>query len=97
MSIASKIRFDLLALALGTLLAALAPASAATPPHLRIAQGEIGRTQYAEIGVNKSIIIDLPVEAGEVIISQPDVGNAIMRTKTRAVIQGMSAGETNIF
>lgn len=104
MSKASKFRFaarsDLLALVSGAVLVVLAltaPALAATSPHLRIAQGEIGRTQYIEIGVNKSIIVDLPVEAGEVIISQPGVANAIMRTKTRAVIQGMAAGETNIF
>jgi pilus assembly protein CpaC len=104
MSLASKLaraaRLDLLAVVLGAALAVLAlaaPAFAASSPHLRIAQGEIGRTQYVEIGVNKSIIVDLPVEAGEVIISQPSVANAIMRTKTRAVIQGMAAGETNIF
>lgn len=104
MSLASKLsrvaRLDVLAVVLGTALAVFAlaaPALAATSPHLRIAQGEIGRTQYVEIGVNKSIIIDLPVEAGEVIISQPNVANAIMRTRTRAVIQGMAAGETNIF
>lgn len=72
------------------------PAMAATSPHLRIAHSELGRTQYVEIGVNKSIIIDLPVEAGEVIVSQPGVANALMRTRTRAVIQGIATGETNI-
>ncbi|SEA47635.1 pilus assembly protein CpaC [Pelagibacterium halotolerans] len=80
-----------LTIALGAL-----PATAATSPHLRIAHSELGRTQYVEIGVNKSIIIDLPVEAGEVIVSQPDVANALMRTRTRAVIQGIATGETNI-
>jgi pilus assembly protein CpaC len=93
-------RFDLMrAMLAGLLLAALAsatPALAATSPHLRIAHSELGRTQYVEIGVNKSIIIDLPVEAGEVIVSQPGVANALMRTRTRAVIQGIAAGETNI-
>ncbi|UYQ71837.1 type II and III secretion system protein family protein [Pelagibacterium flavum] len=87
------------ALLTGLMLAALAgttPVLAATSPHLRIAQSELGRTQYVEIGVNKSIIIDLPVEAGEVIVSQPGVANALMRTRTRAVIQGIAAGETNI-
>lgn len=73
------------------------PARADTPPHLRIAAAEIGRTQYIEVGINKSVIVDLPVEAGEVIVSQPGVANAIMRTRSRAVIQGMSVGETNIF
>ncbi len=85
-------------LALFVMLVGTANAFAATSAaHLRIAYSEIGRTQYIEIGVNKSIIIDLPVDAGEVIVSQPGVANAIMRTKTRAVIQGISAGETNIF
>lgn len=73
------------------------PALANGSPHLRIGQSEIGRVQHIEIGVNKSMIIDLPVEASEVIVSQPGVANAIMRTKTRAVIQGVDAGETNIF
>ena len=62
-------RFDLMrALLTGLMLAALAgttPVLAATSPHLRIAQSELGRTQYVEIGVNKSIIIDLPVEANQ--------------------------------
>lgn len=93
-------RFDLMhALLRGLLLAALlsaTPAIAATSPHLRIAHSELGRTQYVEIGVNKSIIVDLPVEAGEVIVSQPNVANALMRTRTRAVIQGIAPGETNI-
>ncbi len=93
-------RFDLMhALLKGLLLAALlsaTPAIAATSPHLRIAHSELGRTQYVEIGVNKSIIVDLPVEAGEVIVSQPNVANALMRTRTRAVIQGIAPGETNI-
>ena len=66
-------------------------------PHLRIAHNEIGRTQHIQIGINKSLIVDLPVDAGEVIVSQPGVANAIMRTKNRAVIQGIAAGETNIF
>lgn len=104
MSLRSKLsrfaRLDVIAVVLGAALAVfalIAPALAATSPHLRIAQSEIGRTQYIEIGINKSIIVDLPAEAGEVIISQPSVANAIMRTKTRAVIQGIAAGETNIF
>ncbi|WP_196259944.1 type II and III secretion system protein family protein [Pelagibacterium limicola] len=82
--------------ALGLAMAA-APAVANSSAHLLIGHNEIGRTQHIQIGVNKSIIIDLPVEAGEVIVSQPGVANAIMRTRSRAVIQGIAAGETNIF
>lgn len=70
---------------------------AASGAHLRISYNEMGRTQFVQVGVNKSVIVDLPVDAGEVIVSQPGVANAIMRSKTRAVIQGIAAGETNIF
>lgn len=94
-SYARRIRAALAALLVGAAILTT-PALAATTPHLRIAYGEIGRTQFVEIGVNKSMIIDLPAEAGEVIVSQPGVANAIMRTRTRAVIQGVAAGETNI-
>lgn len=83
-------------LALGLALG-IQPVLASSSAHLLIGHNEIGRTQHIEIGVNKSIIIDLPLEAGEVIVSQPGVANAIMRTRSRAVIQGMAAGETNIF
>ncbi len=73
------------------------PAQAVESSHLRVSAAEIGRTQYIEVGLNKSVIIDLPAEAQEVIISQPSVASAIMRTKSRAILQGMAIGETNIF
>ncbi|SDG60907.1 type II and III secretion system protein family protein [Pelagibacterium luteolum] len=94
MTASGRVRAVLAGLALATLVAM--PAMAQTAPHLRIAHAEIGRTQFVEIGVNKSMIVDLPAEAGEVIVSQPGVANAIMRTRTRAVIQGVAAGDTNI-
>lgn len=89
--------FRLAAAAAFGLALAVTPVLANSAAHLRIAHSEIGRTQHIQVGINKSIIIDLPVEAGEVIVSQPGVANAIMRTKTRAVIQGIAPGDTNIF
>jgi pilus assembly protein CpaC len=47
--------------------------------------------------VNKSVLIDLPTNAGEVIASQPNVATVVMRSKTRAIVQGVSGGDTNIF
>src|SRR5690606_33174419 len=46
---------------------------------------------------NKSMLVDLPTNAGEVIASQPSVATVVMRSKTRAFIQGVSPGATNIF
>ncbi|MCB9992963.1 MAG: type II and III secretion system protein family protein [Hyphomicrobiaceae bacterium] len=87
-------RVALMALTLG-----LAPVVAAGPALadaslLRI--GQYGVTQSVQLGLNKSIIVDLPAEVGEVIVSQPQIAAAIMRDKRRAILQGVASGDTNI-
>jgi len=76
----------------------LAPASVvAGQNYLRVADMPSGTNQTVSVEVNKSMIVDLPANVGEVIASQPAVASVMMRTKTRAIIQGMSGGETNVF
>ncbi len=65
--------------------------------HLRIGAGAYGITQDLELGLNKSLIVDLPADVHEVIVSQPGVAGAIMRHKRRAIVQGVGSGETNVF
>jgi pilus assembly protein CpaC len=81
-------------------LLALAPvnaASAAEAAYLTISSKALGSTQSLELGVNKSMIVDLPVNVGEVIASQPGVATVVMRSRTRAIVQGISGGDTNVF
>ena len=78
-------------------LALVAPAIAAPQAYLRIPHTASGATQSLSLEVNKSVLVDLPTNAGEVIASQPAVANVIMRSKTRAIVQGISGGDTNIF
>jgi len=70
-------------------------ANAAGGNSLRIASA--GSTHRVEVGVGKSIIVDLPVAAGEVIVSAPEVAGTILRSQRRAIVQGEAMGETNIF
>lgn len=95
------LRFTLLAALLGGLLGlapiSLGEAKADQINHLRVATKAYGRTQRVEVGLNKSMIVDLPADVREVIVSQPSVAGAIMRNKRRAIIQGIAAGDTNIF
>jgi pilus assembly protein CpaC len=89
------------ALSLGLLLAGSAAAVAATatpvmPTYIRVADRALGSRQQLSIDVNKSLIVDLPTAVGEVVDGQPAVANVIMRTKTRAFIQGVGGGDTNI-
>jgi pilus assembly protein CpaC len=83
--------------AAGAFAAALAatvpPALAAEPTHISLGSG---MTRSLSLEVNKSTVVDLPGNVDEVIVSQPGVATAIMRTKTRAIVQGVSGGDTNI-
>ena len=74
----------------------MAPA-AAEETHLTIASAAYGATRKLEVQINKTVLVDLPAGAAEVIVSQPGVAAAIMRTRTRAIIQGVTGGDTNIF
>ncbi len=45
----------------------------------------------------KSAIIDLPVEARDVVVADPKVADAVMRTSKRGFILGNDLGETNVY
>ena len=72
-----------------------APAAAGDAAQMRISTS--GATHALDLELNKSVIVDLPADVREVIVSQPGIAQTIMRTKRRAIIQGTSAGATNIF
>ncbi|MEO5806233.1 type II and III secretion system protein family protein [Devosia sp.] len=63
---------------------------------LTVSGNQYGLTQTVTIEINKSLIIDLPADVSDVIVSQPTVAGAIMRSTRRAIIQGVAAGNTNI-
>lgn len=84
-------------LAIGLLATAGVPVALAEETHVTITPAAYGATRKFEIEINKTALIDLPAGAAEVIVSQPTVAAAIMRTRTRAIIQGITGGDTNIF
>jgi pilus assembly protein CpaC len=76
----------------------MVPASGASEPtYLRVSNRALGATQTISLEVNKSILVDLPTNVGEVIASQPAVATVVMRSKTRAIVQGVAGGDTNVF
>lgn len=97
--LALTVKMALFAALLGTMIGlapiGIAPATAADVTHIRV--NRIGASQDIAMALNKSILVDLPTDAAEVIVSQPAVANAILRSKRRAVIQSMGSGDTNIF
>lgn len=74
-----------------------ASAALADTNYVKISRNAVGATRILEIVVNKSMIIDLPIDASEVIVSHPETATVVMRSKRRAVIQAVSTGATNVF
>ncbi len=73
------------------------PAFAQAQAQVTISANAYGALRKMDVELNKSMIVDLPAGVAEVIVSQPNVAAAIMRTRTRAIVQGISGGDTNIF
>lgn len=97
----TTLRRTLAAASLGALLATAGPALPTLAQNTQVAQIAIssaayGATRKVEVQLNKSMIVDLPAGVAEVIVSRPELAAAIMRTRTRAIIQGMAEGGTNI-
>jgi pilus assembly protein CpaC len=53
--------------------------------------------QFVPLGVGKSIVVDLPGEIKDVLVADPAIANAVVRTSRRAYIIGVKVGQTNIY
>ena len=80
---------------------AIAPASmvcAADPgDSLRLGSPSDPAGRNLQLGVGKSVIVDLPEEAGEIYVGEPKIANAIVRSARRVYISGVANGQTTIF
>jgi len=54
-------------------------------------------TQRVKLGLNKSVVIDLPSDAYDILVANPTVADAVTRTARRIYLFGKAVGETNIF
>jgi len=54
------------------------------------------KTRFLALGTGKSVIIDLPREAKDVLVANPKVANAVIRSAQRAYIIGGDVGQTNV-
>jgi pilus assembly protein CpaC len=48
------------------------------------------------LGIGKSIVVDLPREIKDVLVADPKIANAVVRSSQRAYIIGAAIGQTNI-
>jgi pilus assembly protein CpaC len=60
-----------------------------------VAEGDMN-ARFLSLGVGKSIVIDLPRDIKDVLVADPKIANAIIRSSQRAYIIGAAVGQTNI-
>ena len=59
--------------------------------------GQAAAAQQVSLGIGKSFVIDLPREIKDVLVADPKIANAVVRSAQRAYIIGAAVGQTNIF
>jgi pilus assembly protein CpaC len=89
---------------------ALSPASAADPRLARgappaaeavipaaIATSGENASSFVALGVGKSVVLDLPRDVKDVLVADPKIANAVIRSARRAYMIGVTVGQTNVF
>jgi pilus assembly protein CpaC len=87
LNISSRVRRALQAAALVVAVSALPATIAVAAPFQRDLQ----------LGVGKSVIVDLPEDASEIYVGDPKVANAIVRSARRLYVTATGNGQTSIF
>jgi pilus assembly protein CpaC len=52
--------------------------------------------RFLALGIGKSVVIDLPRDIKDVLVADPKIANAVVRSSQRAYIIGAAVGQTNI-
>ena len=89
-----------LAACLGAALTARAsePAGYVPPPGGAIqVVGSDSSSRFVQLGIGKSVVIDLPRDVKDVLVAEPKFANAVIRSTRRAYLIGVAVGQTNIF
>src|SRR5262249_13170497 len=88
----------LAALLLGAALAPAIPAGAADKGATVIPMSASDATsRFIPLGIGKSVAIDLPSDIKDVLVADPKIANAVIRTSRRVYMIGVAVGQTNIF
>jgi pilus assembly protein CpaC len=78
--------------------AAIATPSAAGPDPSQLMTNVTSRLiKNLQLGVGKSVIVDLPEDASEIYVGDPRIANAIVRSARRIYVSGIANGQTTIF
>ena len=83
------------ALTLGPLLPVVA-AESDKDPVTTSAIGPVVKMRFLALGIGKSVVVDLPRDVKDVLVADPKIANAVVRSSQRAYIIGAAVGQTNV-
>ena len=72
------------------------PRPAETPAAVHVVASESG-SQFVPLGIGKSVVIDLPRDVKDVLVADPKIANAVIRSARRAYMIGVTVGQTSVF
>ncbi|MEE9314262.1 MAG: type II and III secretion system protein family protein [Rhizobiaceae bacterium] len=72
-------------------------AQAVSDNYVRITSENASSPRLIRLGLNKSMVVDLPSIANDVLVANPKVADAVMRTSRRIYLFGKQIGQTNVF
>ena len=65
-------------------------------PVIRVAASDAA-SRFIPLGIGKSVAIDLPRDIKDVLVADPKIANAVIRSSRRVYMIGVKVGQTNIF
>ncbi len=54
------------------------------------------KVRFLALGIGKSVVVDLPNDIKDVLVADPKIANAVIRSAHRAYIIGAAVGQTNV-
>lgn len=73
------------------------PDALAAQSMIKISQVGPGVSRKIKLGLNKAIVIDLPADAHDILVADPNIADAVTRTSRRLYVFGKQVGQTNVF
>ncbi|MBD8892324.1 type II and III secretion system protein family protein [Roseibium litorale] len=75
---------------------AAAFADASFPKQIHIASGERTQGRMLRVGVGRSVVIDLAEPVADVLVSNPAIADAVVKTQNRVFVLGNKLGQANL-
>jgi len=83
----------------GALMGVSVPAAVAEgnfPSQVHVAAGERATGRILNVGVGRSVVINLAEDAADVLVSNPEIADAVLRTPRRIFVIGNTAGQARL-